>query len=196
MKSKTGLILLISILLINVVCAETLIVGVDDADAVFNTTQENKTEIVPTLTDELTDVLKDIRATTDEKKYLEAINERSDKLERQYDDVLSTLESTNRDQLHVIQRQNEQLSDIQEELTESKETLNSQIVEMEIQLQRQELYKYIFIILTMIFTVFIMEYIQGLTRRKKIFFKLRKVRDEIPINVGLIVGSDRRGGEN
>lgn len=168
--------------------AETLIIGSGNENKVFD--QENKTvqNETSTLAAELKDVLEDLKTTTDTKEYIVAIEERTQKTEKKFQDVIDTLEKSNKKQSSVIRDQSETIQDLNQKLETSKETLNTRITQQELTLQRYQYYFYLGIIISMIITVFLMEWIRGITKRKKLFFKLRKARDNFPINPAILTG--------
>jgi len=69
-----------------------------------------------------------------------------------------------------------------------KEGIQSQIANLEIKLEREKWMKFIAIIITALITIFVMEYAVSITKRKKLYFKLRTWRENMPINPSLLFG--------
>lgn len=191
MKYATILFMLISCAFLPMVAAETIIVGEGGEaqvyDPVTNTTT-NLTQTNLTLPQQLEAVLKQFQATSAELDYLKAINERNEGLERKYNRIVDSLERTTEDQLTVITEQKDTIQELNSEVLNVRDTLGSRINELEDQTTNQTYILYILIPISMLVAVLIYEWTDSLTRRKKLYFKLRNFRDNFPINLGILTG--------
>lgn len=188
MRKINFLVLINLLLILPVVHAETILVGAGNEGEVY-TQESNETINTSSGVDEsLITYLQSLQSTVDEKEYLKALNERDKIRTNENQKIIKSLEKTTTRQLKIIQDQKNNIDTLQSDLTKTKETLNTRIVQLEAQTERQNYWTMFSLVACLIITVLIVEYIHALTRRKKLFFKLRKFRDEFPINPGVILG--------
>lgn len=166
---------------------ETIIVDASQAAQVLNNTNNTEsTKLNPTTIADLITTLEDLKSIRQEREYLEALNNRSDSIERKFSQLVTSQDRTIRKQTSLIEEQVATITDLKDQITNNNEQLSTKIAAMEQELQGQKYYKYIYMVVAMIFTIFAMEYINAITKRKKMFFKLRNIRDKFPINLSII----------
>ncbi len=191
LMSKGNYLVLISlILLLPSVSAQTILIGAGNEGEVYTQEEDLLVNTTSSSVDaDLKSYLQDLQASVDEREYLKAINEREKRREKKDLKIIKGLETTTKKQLLIIKDQNEKVGDLQDDLTTAKETMNTRIVQLESEASRQKYWTMLLLVACLVITVMVVEYIHAITRRKKLFFKLRKFRDEFPINPGVIVGN-------
>lgn len=180
-------------LILPAIHAETIVVGPGNEGSVYeqdpnanSTEEQNSTDL--SFQEQLSGILEDMKATIDEKAYLDALTQRANSTEEKFNSVIEALKTNNEKLIESNDKKDSEISGLRQDLQTTKETLNSRIIELENNNTWNHVWLILVAIISMFFTILAIEYARAVTTRNKLYFKLRNIRDRFPLNPSVIFG--------
>lgn len=192
-KKQLMFLFLVIIAFVNLANAETTILEPGNESAVYNSSDYNNklAELTKGTLNKLIEQEVQNRIGSRDSQYLEyitSITQRVNSYDTMYTETLELMHNQTlvlSEQLKIKQKQNEEM---EVRISNLESTLRTELTNFEIKLERDRWVRLIYVLSAIIITVLIIDFANAITKRKKLFFKIRKFRNEFPIDASVFIG--------